>query len=114
MTHYILAVLTFIVLFALLRLWVTAYDLKKLQERLESLETTKTALQANTQWAEHSIEAVLKDVEELQSTVAIHHETMLNLASRISQQRSGAPPMQQYSPEAAAAARKRSTPRKPS
>ena len=114
MTQYILAVLTLIVLFALLRLWVTAYDLKKLQARLEALENAKTALQANTQWAEHNIQVVLKDVEELQSTVAKHHEDMLNLASRISQQRSGATPMQQYSPEAAAAVRKRSTPRKPS
>ena len=114
MTQYILAVLTFIVLFVLLRLWVTAYDLKKLQERLEALETAKGKLEDATQLDKLNIDALWKAVEALRNAAAAHREAVSALASRTAQQRSGAQPVQQYSSEAAAAARKRSTPRKPS
>ncbi len=105
MTQYILAGLTCTVLVVLWRWWITAYDLKKLQEGL-------TELQASTQCTKHNIDEVWKDIEALQSTVQQHHEALTTIASRASQQRSGAQPMQRFSPEAAAAARKRSTPRK--
>ena len=114
MTQYILVGLTCIVLFVLWRWWITAYDLKKIQERLKALEITKTELQESTQWAKHTIDIVCSEVEVLRSAVKRHREALAEPAARAAPQRSGAQPMQRFSPEAAAAARKRSTPRKPS
>ena len=114
MTQYILVGLTLIVLVMLWHSLVTAYDLRKLREHLQALESTKTELQESTQWTKRTIDMMCSEVEVLRSAVKGHREALAALAARATHQRSSAQPMQSFSPEAAAAVRKRSTPRKPS